>query len=208
MLNWIQTIVNFDLTQDQPPPLDPDLQRVLRGTLRDCKKLYADVAQRYILELPQRLSVSPEQFAEQLDDLHSGVLLKTLIDIAHCDRRWTTGERCVARQGLKHVWGVQVSPEAMEESLQQVVAHTNMLKWSELLRPIVGLPTHADELNRLRVIVLRLANLVAKADGDVSAQELRQLEAIRREFESASQPPASSVSGAGKLQVDQQMTRT
>ena len=39
MLDWIQTIVNFDLNQDQPPPLDPDLQKVLRGTLRDCKKL-------------------------------------------------------------------------------------------------------------------------------------------------------------------------
>jgi len=216
MLDWIQSIVNFDSSAGTPA-LDPELRRVLHGTLRDCRKIYAELAQWYVQELPGRLAVPAEQFVEQMHDLHSGVLLKTLIDIAHCDRRWTDGEKLVACDILKHVWGVNVTNAAVEESLQQVVAHTNMLKWSELLRPIVQLPEHAEILNRLRVVVLRLANIVSKADGDVSAQELKQLEIIRREFESAAthspqhhqsvrtgRVPQSNI----KLEVDAQLVKT
>jgi hypothetical protein len=210
MLDWIQSIVKFDPPPDFPP-FAPELLRVLKGTLRDCSKIYADVAQRYIHEFPQRLTVTPDQFIEQLHDLHSGVLLKTLIDIAHCDRRWTAGEKFVAREILKHVWGVRVSQDALNDSLKQVVAHTNMLKWSELLRPVVSLPNNQNELNRLRVVVLRLANLVAKADDDVSAQELRQMENIRREFDEAVQSAVGTpvpAANRDKLQLDERMVRT
>ncbi len=216
MFDWIQSIVNFDSAMGTPS-LDPELRRVLHGTLRDCKKIYAELAQRYVQEFPNRITVPQDKFVEQMHDLHSGVLLKTLIDIAHCDRRWTDGEKFVARDILKHVWGVKVSDAALQESLQQVVAHTNMLKWSELLRPIIQMPEHADILNRLRVVVLRLANIVSKADGDVSAQELKQLEVIRREFESATTntPSNHQAGGTGrvpqsniKLEVDERLVQT
>ncbi len=216
MLDWIQNIVNFDATLGTST-FDPELRRVLQGTLRDCKRIYTELAQRYVQEYPDRLSVPSDKFVEQMLDLHNGVLLKTLIDIAHCDRRWTDGEKLVARDILKHVWGVNVSSAALEESLQQVVAHTNMLKWSELLGPLIQLPEHADILNRLRVVVLRLANIVSKADGDISALELKQLEIIRREFESATPNNASNPRGSGpgratqsniKLEVDERLLKT
>ncbi len=202
MLNWIN-----DLFDQDPAPgpskslLTPGLRRALRQMLSDCESLYMAASERCVYEHPDSISGSVDQHVELMRDLHRGAIIKTLIEIAHCDRRWNQAEKEVAVIVLKHVWSVKVSSAALGKALQNVIEHAQMLKWSELLKPFVELDFLSHEANTLRSTLLRLANLIAKADGQVLPAELKQLERLKGTLDRLLRP-SSVPSQPTKLALD------
>ena len=83
---------------------------------------------------------------------------------------------------MQHVWGVQVTNDAISKSLRNIVEHAEVLKWRELVKPFVEMPILKHDADELRSIILRLANLIAKADGQVLPAELTQLERLEMEL--------------------------
>lgn len=188
MLTWINELFDQEILPEKRELLSRGLRRSLEQLLIDCQALYQSAARRCIATHPEDLGASSEKYSELLLDLHRGVLIKTLIEIAHCDRQWNQAEREVATIVLKHVWGVEVSNAALGKALQNVIEHSQMLKWQELLRPFKEMPVLKHDASELRSIILRLANLIAKADGQVLPAELTQLERLQREIDRELRP--------------------
>ncbi|MCR9292353.1 MAG: AAA family ATPase [bacterium] len=193
MLQWIQGFLEQDFPMGEQSLLSPGLRRTLRQLLQDCESLYRSAAQRCLLNCPESITSDPEKFVDLMQDLHRGVLIKTLIEIAHCDRRWTQAEREVALIVMQHVWGVQMTKESLAKALDNVAAHAEVLKWRELAKPFIQIPMLKHEAGELRSIILRLGNLIAKADGQILPAELTQLERLENELKKVFAKPQPRV---------------
>ena len=208
MLDWISDFLDDDvIVQNRSPrsssrsrnsrsggsgsTLPRGLRRTLLQLIQDCESLYLSAARRCVQGCPERLP-EPAKYEELLQDLHRGVLIKTLIDIANCDRKWATQEREAAWMILQHVWGVQMDSSALTEALQNVVRHAEQLRWRDLVAPFAEMPLLSHDKDALRSLILRLASVVAKADGKVLPSEQQQLEKMTRELDTALQGVAAA----------------
>ncbi|MEM8736350.1 MAG: hypothetical protein AAGG44_19130, partial [Planctomycetota bacterium] len=189
MLDWINDLFDMDdlpvgrsSPQGEANLLPRGLERTLRQLLEDCQSLYRSAARRAIQSQPDPFS-SLEQYKELLDDLHRGVLIKTLVEIAHCDKKWNQAERQAAMIVLHHVWGVAVDSDGLTAALKNVIKHSEVLKWSELLRPFATVPELSHDRGEIQSLILRLASIIAKADSRVSPAESQKLEELKRDLD-------------------------
>jgi AAA+ superfamily predicted ATPase len=177
MIDWIQGL----LVNDNRAGLNSDIRRSLLNLVGECESIYEEAISRCLHEVPHRILGNQHRFAEKMQDLQHGVLLKTLVTIAWCDRRWTDVEKEAARLILQRVWQVDINAAALQKSLNQIVKQADLLKWEELLRPFVDIPELRELLAQLVAVIIKLANVLTKVD-DVSSEEMLQLERLRKEL--------------------------
>jgi SpoVK/Ycf46/Vps4 family AAA+-type ATPase len=175
MIDWIQSL----MVTDNRDALPSELRRALTRLIGDCESIFEEAIDRCVQEFPHRMNLAPGLFAEKMQDLQHGVLLKTLVTIAWSDRRWTDGEKEAARLILNRVWNVDVNSAALQKSLRQIVNQGQSLKWEELLRPFTEIPELQELLAQLIAVIVKVANVLTKVD-DVSSEEMLQLEALRK----------------------------
>jgi len=178
MIDWIRKL--FGSTADQPEgAVDQELLLELREELKECEALYRAGARLCARTCPGKLGRNPDEFPELMIDLHRGLLIKVFVEIARADRRWHPAEREVASALLRHVWGVGAKTDNIVRVLHNVAEHAETLKWESLLAPFVKLPPLADQVGKLNTHVMRIANRVAKADGNVLPGEVKALKSIQ-----------------------------
>ncbi|MFK7735011.1 MAG: AAA family ATPase [Pirellulaceae bacterium] len=186
MLDWIN-----DLFEQDPSPaqgeahlLPRGLERTLRQLLEDAESLYRSASRRIQAASPGEIE-DIQKHTQLLGDLHRGLLVKTLVEVAHSDKRWNQAERQAALIVIQHVWGVEVDRDQLSKTLQKVVKQAERLRWSDLVRPFTTSPDLSHDRSEVHSLVLRLASIVAKADGRVSPVETQKLEELRRELDLA-----------------------
>ena len=188
MLDWIDDL--FDSPQPTFAPIETSilprgLLRTLEQLLMDCKSMYRSAAQKVEYGEPEAIEGDPNDYADLLEDLARGVIIKGLVEIANCDRRWNQAEREVAIIVLRHAWGAEIDDNALTPALKKVVAHSEKLKWKDLLAPFAQVGILQREREELRANLLRLINVIAKSDGRVLPAEQEQLKVTSREIEEA-----------------------
>lgn len=183
MIDWITKLSSS--TGDEPDSgvVDQDLLRELRKELKECEALYRDGANLCACTCPEKIGRDPEKFPKRMRALHRGLLVKVFVELAECDRQWHRAEREVALTLLQHVWGVDVDKDNLTQVLRTVADYAEMLTWESLLEPFIGMPPLADQVAGLYSHVLRIANLIAKADGNVLPSEARCLKSIQTAME-------------------------
>jgi tellurite resistance protein len=131
-------------------------------------------------------------------DLHRGLLMKIFTEIARCDRRWDPEDCELAVELFRHVWQTDVGPEALLPALENVSAHAETLAWETLLRPFVVIPCLATQKAEAETVAVRVANLLAKADGRVTAEEAAALRCVETNVAKALTRPTSKKSRTAK----------
>lgn len=166
----------------------------LQQALSDCRELYSSAAQTCVDQhcLPQEKSSS--EFAQLMNDLHKGVVVKTLMTVAAADERWYRSEQMLAGVLFKHLWNRQLAPEEMEHAIRGISERAVHLSWYSLIRFFDVINPLRNRFSELNAIVIRLANLFAKADGSVSSIEKSRLEAIQKEFDHLQRIPLDEAS--------------
>jgi tellurite resistance protein len=147
----------------------------LAAAMQECRELYLSCV------TAGARSATARQLASRQDRLHRGLLAKIYSTIAEADGRWTYEEqRCVATL-LEHV-GVARPAEELEQTARRVAQQAARLDWSRLLRPFQEIPLLCRRAADLETLVLRIANLIAKADGVVAPAETAALHAMQAEL--------------------------
>ncbi len=176
MIDWLQSILD-DSGDDS---IDPKIKRVMLQLIDQSESIFSMASQRAVMEFPNRIGPSVAEFQEKMQDLFRGVLIKVFISIAWSDRHWSSAEKQAAQIILKRAWGVELCSDNLKQSLLHVAAKADTLQWTELLRPFTDIPELRDELPTLASVIVRLANALAKIDREVSADELVQLEELKK----------------------------
>ena len=183
MIDWIRKFVEpVEVTPGTA--LDEDLMLELRTSLKELETLYRAGAMLCGHVCPDELSDGPEYFADLMMDLQRGLLVKVFVEIAASDRRWNEAEREAALIVLQHVWGEGVRSRDLKEVLQCATDLAESLTWNHLLDVFIRIPALSDQIAELDSLVIRIGNIIAKADGHIVPTEAEALTRIVDSLES------------------------
>lgn len=156
--------------------------------LRECRRIYLDGAQRVLRESPHLVDMKARKFMDLMEDLHRGLLIKIFVAIAAADRVWTRREEHMAGVLFYHLWSRQLNDEQIRESIRHIEKQARLLEWNNLIRPFRTIPVLQESSAELETIVIRMGNLIAKADGNATSLELDELRRIQNEILRLLQP--------------------
>ena len=167
---------------------DTRLIGMLRRVVRDCGKLYKQCGTWMVRRFPTLLEGDREKFVELMDDLHRGLLIKVYVTVVRADNRWSAPEKKVAAAMIEHLWDQQLRGNELREAATELFQQADLLKWEALVAPFVRYEPLADSKSHVETIVMRLANLVAKCDGQLLDEESVALHTLQREIDMALYP--------------------
>ncbi len=167
---------------------DARLIGMLRRVVRDCGKLYRHCGTWMVKRHPTLIQGNVDQFVALMDDLHRGLLIKVYVTIVRADDRWTGPEKLVAAAMIEHLWGEELVGKQLREAATGLFQQADQLTWDSLVAPFVRYAPLADSKAQVETIVMRLANLVAKCDGQTMPEESLALHTLQREIDAALHP--------------------
>lgn len=169
-------------------PEDTRLIGLLSRVLRDCRKLYKHSGTFMVRRYPTMIEGRVDGFVELMDDLHRGLLIKVYVTTVRADDRWTGPEKKVAAAMIEHLWGQQLRGQQLREAATGLFQQADQLTWESLVAPFVRYAPLADSKAQVETIVMRLANLVAKCDGQTIPKESVALHTLQRDIDMALHP--------------------
>ena len=167
---------------------DTRLIGMLRRVVRDCGKLYKQCGTWMVRRFPTLLEGDASNFIELMDDLHRGLLIKVYVTVVRADNRWSVPEKKVAAAMIEHLWDQELRGNELREAATELFQQADLLKWEALVAPFVRYKPLADSKSHVETVVMRLANLVAKCDGELLDEESIALHTLQREIDMALYP--------------------
>ncbi len=161
---------------------------MLRRVIRDCRKLYHHCGNWMVRRHPNLIEGRSSDFVRLMDDLHRGLLIKVYVTIVRADDRWTGPEKRVASEMIEHLWDQKLRGQELREAATGLFQQADQLQWEALVAPFVRYEPLADSRVQVETIVMRLANLVAKCDGQTMPEESIALHTLQREIDMALHP--------------------
>jgi tellurite resistance protein len=165
-----------------PAPESSDLPAQFRQLLGQCRDLYVTSAEAVVHDHPHQVSDSAERFVTLMDDLHKALLVKVFVAICECDHRWSPGERRLAEILVFHLWSEWLEGDELNAAIEKMSAKSVALKWYALFRPFDQIAPLRNRVAELETIVVRLANLVARADGAIEPVEVARIKSVQDEL--------------------------
>jgi tellurite resistance protein/adenylate kinase family enzyme len=148
-------------------------------TLVDCRQLYLSAGRECCENAVPRGNKSERQLMQWMDDLHRGLLVKIYMDVAMADSSWPPAERQLAQRLFEHLWNRRLEGAALREAAQGLHQRAQGLSLRGVLQPFLEFDVLRDRRGELETIVMRLANLIAKADGVLSPTESARLSELQ-----------------------------
>src|SRR3954451_23680691 len=161
---------------------------LFKATLNECRKLYVSSGRLCAQQYPQLIQKSGEDFVQLMDDLHRGLVLKIYMTVCQADREWSTPERELAKVLFLHLWGKQLAGEQLRDAAREAAKDSESLEWYSLVRPFDRIAPLRERISALETVVMRLANLVARADGVLKDSEAAAIQSIRDALRLPSRP--------------------
>jgi len=162
--------------------LEPILEE-LDEAMQQCCDLYMSCVSRDAeIQEGAALELSLSQ-----DRLHKYLLVKICATVAGADGTWSHEEQQCAAAVLRHV-GLPFPPGELDGIGTLVQRHAGKLDWRQLFQPFYELPQLRDRMTQLQGVVLRVANLIATADGSVNEREKEIVQDVLDALRPARQP--------------------
>lgn len=121
--------------------------------------------------------------ASQMDDLHQGFLMKVFAAVVPDTKARTLEQRQLGRALLEHIWGKSVMGSQLHEAVDWLIDAANDFAWKDLVRPFAEIPAIRDRWGELETLAMRMANLLASVDGNVSVADNQNLKAMQQQFD-------------------------
>ena len=160
----------------------PDLPSQFRQVLGACRELYVSSGQQLAGEHPELLDRSGEQFIQLMDDLHRALVVKIFVTVCEADSRWSKNEKFLAEVLLFHLWGQWIADDDLQKAILDMSEKSLELKWYALIRPFDSIAPIRNRISELETVVMRLANIVARADGTMKPQASEVVKSIQDEI--------------------------
>ncbi|MEM9588998.1 MAG: AAA family ATPase [Planctomycetota bacterium] len=161
---------------------------MLRRVLRDCRKLYRDSGKWMVRRYPTLIQGQTQDFVQLMDDLHRGLLIKVYVTIVRADERWSVAEKRIAGVMIEYLWNEKLDSSQLRDAAMQLFEQADRLSWESLVAPYVRYEPLANAKAQVETVVLRMANLVAKCDGQTMPEEAVALHSLQQQIDMALNP--------------------
>jgi AAA+ superfamily predicted ATPase len=164
-------------------PKIPDSPSLLTRTLDECRELYVSSGRLCAHEYPHLISQKGDDFIQLMDDLHRALVLKVYFSVVEADRKWSEAERHHAEVLFEHLWDKRLTGEKLSLTARKAAEDVGKLKWYSLIRPFDRIVPLRQRIGELETVVMRLANILARADGELCEREGDVIKAIHGELQ-------------------------
>jgi hypothetical protein len=165
-----------------PAPDESVSPALFQRTLEECRELYVSSGRLCAQEYPHLVPRSGDGCVELMDDLHRALVLKVYFSVCQADRKWTAAERTLAEVLFEHLWGQRLSGDDLLTAARKAAGDAANLKWYALVRPFDHIVPLRERIATLEILVMRLANLVARADGKLNEREAAAIKSLQAEL--------------------------
>ena len=155
---------------------------LFRSTLNECRELYVSSGVLCVRQFPHLIAQPGEKFVQLMDDLHRALVIKVYFAICEADHQWSVGERELATELFDHLWGKRLTGEELSTAARHTAEESVKLEWYSVVRPFDRIAPLRDRVGTLETLVMRLANIIARADGNLGPQETAMIKSIQDEL--------------------------
>src|SRR3954468_19644305 len=155
---------------------------VFRVTLEECRKLYVSSGQLCAQQYPHLIDKSGDAFVQLMDDLHRALVLKIYVVVCEADQKWSQAEREMAEVLFEHLWHKRLTGEQLRATAREAAHDSQGIQWYSVIRPFDRIGPLRERVGALETIVMRLANLIGRADGVLHELEAVAIRSIRDEL--------------------------
>jgi len=176
-------IPRFPLDNRSMPTDDfPNILAQFRQSLVECRDLYRSSGEIAVREQGHRIKHTPAEFVQLMDNLHQALLMKVFVTVGQCDRAFSKNEQTLAEALIQHLWQLQLAGDDLRAVIVEMADKAMKLKWYALFRPFDEIAPLRNRVGELESLVVRLANLVARADGAMKPVESASIKSIQEEL--------------------------
>ncbi|WP_417749991.1 AAA family ATPase [Rosistilla oblonga] len=154
--------------------------RTYREALQQTRDLFISSGRQIVDHDAWMLDGGETDFVSQMDDLHSGFIMKVFAVGASSQAANLIEQRQLGRVLLTHLWGKPIMGAQLREAVDWLLDEAENFEWHDLIQPFIVLPPLRNRWGEVMALAIRMANIVAKADGLIGtadAARLRQLQA-------------------------------
>jgi uncharacterized tellurite resistance protein B-like protein len=155
---------------------------LFRSILEQCRELYVSSGKLCAQQYPHLIDKSGDEFVQLMDDLHRALVLKIYVTICESDQEWSAAERELAAILFEHLWSQHLVGEKLCIAAREAAHESEKLKWYSLIRPFDRIVPLRERIGTLETLVMRLANVIARADGALEEKEAAAIQSIREEL--------------------------
>ena len=172
-----------------PGPTDDqiiDSIRMYREAIQETQALYIDggkLVRGSYGWLRGDAEPNAESIADQMNDLHQGLLMKVFAAVVPDASGRTMEQRQLGRVLLEHIWGKSVMGGQLHEAVDWLITASGDFQWGDLVRPFAELPELRDRWGELETLVMRMANLLTSVDGEVSVADNANIDKMKQQFD-------------------------
>lgn len=161
----------------------PSQPSLFSRTLRELRELYVSSAQLCLTEHPELLAEFKGDFLQLMDDLHKALALKVYLAICEADRKWSDQEKFLAEVLCHHLWSQWLQGDELASTLRRASDESVKMKWYSLVRPFDRIAPLRERVGELETLVVRMANLIARADGKLHEKEAAAVRSVQQELQ-------------------------
>src|SRR3954464_13725864 len=165
-----------------PSGENTDTLLVFKATLEECRKLYVSSGQLCAQQYPNLIDKKGDEFVQLMDDLHRAIVLKIYVVVCEADRKWSQAEREMAEVLFDHLWHRRLTGEQLSTTAREAAADSQRINWYSVIRPFDRIEPLRERVGALETIIMRLANLIGRADGVLQEAEAAAIRSIRDEL--------------------------
>ncbi|MGI9519759.1 MAG: AAA family ATPase [Pirellulaceae bacterium] len=150
--------------------------------LQDCRRVYLESAHAVVEHHAHLLDTPADEFVDMMDDLHRGLLIKLFVCIGGAGKHWSESEEHLAGVLFYHLWRRRMRRPEIRDSIRHIENQSEHVKWSSLVRPFAEIEPLRERISELETSVIRIGNLIAKADGNATSLEMEELKQVQQEI--------------------------
>lgn len=150
----------------------------LRDAITDCQRAFSVVERDELEYLAQQQGLNVHEVGSRLSDLSRGFIVKIFSEIVDADHFWSPGELHAAGYVIQRFWKKSLRGNELREALTMLSQHAAELQWETLVSPFTKAPELASRRAKILTAAMRIANLVAKADGTIEPTEVSALRSM------------------------------
>ncbi len=166
--------------------------------LKECRRVYLESAHSVVEHHPHLLDTPADEFVDMMDDLHRGLLIKLFVAVGGAGHHWSESEEHLAGVLFYHLWRRRMRPPEIRDSIRHIENQSQHVKWTSLVRPFAEIEPLRDRIPELETSLIRIGNLIAKADGHATSLEMDELKQLQHEiidYLHRRPPPKKSANG-------------
>ena len=147
--------------------------------LNVCRHQYVDKTIACVMAKPDLDCEQIEFYFDEIQQRFDQLLIKIFVEVAWSDCIWSNNEGELAKVLLERAFKTRINDRELQSTLEKLYQINSSESWQAVLEPFTILDELIESRPALESSLMKMANIVAKIDGNVTAETIGQLKNIQ-----------------------------